>query len=334
MPFVRRTPRSFLLSGLLLLLCLASLSQPARSDDPKSLTVGLFITNLFDLDFTKGDLRAQFWVWFNHKAPELELKEGVEIQNAKQTDQQAYQRQITESGLVWDAMKYDVLLAQHWKIRNYPFDLQTIRIVVESAELDARSLRFEPDVAGTKLSDELKLDGWNVKDVRIRSEVKTYATAYGDPALTEAGSSAYARVVVEIDIQREGLRLMLSNFIGFMLGIGLSGLALASVGTRWLSAAVPMGVRMDMSIGALFATVASAFVLQDALPFTTEFSLADRFQLTAFAATLLGILTILLAEVLRKARRAHHALILGRLALSGYVVAVLLLAWRVLGAIE
>lgn len=319
-------------STLLLAIVLAIFPTLAKSEEPMSVRVGLFITNIFDLDFSKSDLRAQFWIWFNHAEPELNIQDGVEVQNAKQAQQQAYQRQISDSGQVWDAMKYDVLVAQQWQIRHYPFDIQTLRIVIESAELDASALRFEADVDGTKLSDELVFAGWTVKDLRISSSIKTYATTYGDPTLVLTGSSDYARVVVEIDIQRDGLRLVLSNFVGFVLGIGLSGLALASVGLRRLSAAVPVGVRMDMSIGALFATVASAFVLQDALPFTTDFSLADSFQLTAFASTMLAIITILVAEVLRKARQDHRAIQVGRLALSAFFLMVGMLIWRIYAA--
>ena len=48
---------------------------------PQTVRVGVFITNLFDVDFARQDVEAQFWVWFNHDDLDFHMVEpgGEEI---------------------------------------------------------------------------------------------------------------------------------------------------------------------------------------------------------------------------------------------------------------
>ena len=302
----------------------------ARADDaPETVKVGLFITNLFDVDFARQDVEAQFWVWFNHTNADFDPAKDVELVNARSVETMNASRSDTAATGYWDQVKYSAVLNESWNVSNYPFDRQKIKIILESTQADARKLRFEPDIEGTKLRRDLKLAGWKIEGMTISAANEFYETAYGDPTMSSVGPSIYPRVTVEIDVKRNGWRLLLSTFIGFGLAIALAGIVLTSSAFRHSSEVIDIGAQLAVGTGALFSTIGSGYILQSGLPPTTEFSLADAFQLTAFTVTFLTMLMIFIVHVLRKRRLWKAALTTGRVLFALYLLSVAWIIYRV-----
>lgn len=295
----------------------------------KTVKIGMFITNLFDVDFARQDVEAQFWVWFDHTDASFDPAKDVEIVNARSAQAMNVSRTDTGAKGIWDQVKYSTVLNESWNVANYPFDRQKIRIVLESTQDDARKLRFEADADGTKLRRNLTLPGWTIEGMKITAANEFYETAYGDPTMNSVGPSIYPRVTLEIDIKRNGWRLLLSTFIGFGLAIALAGIVLTSSAFRHSSEVIDIGAQLAVATGALFSTIGSGYILQSGLPPTTEFSLADAFQLTAFTVTFLTMLMIFVVHVLRKRRLWRAALTTGRVLFALYLLSVAWIIYRV-----
>ena len=323
--------RLFRLMSIVLALALLALSPAAaRAEEaPKVVKVGMFITNLFDIDFAHQDVEAQFWVWFNHTDPDFDPKKDIEIVNAREVETPNASRVDAGPRGLWDQVKYSAVLNEAWNVKNYPFDRQKIRIVLESTQLDARALKFEPDFEGTKLRRDLSLAGWRIDGLKIFASSEFYETAYGDPTMSSVGPSIYPRVTVEIDVRRNGWRLLLSTFIGFGLAIALAGIVLTSSAFRRPSEVIEIGAQLAIGTGALFSTIGSGYILQSGLPPTTEFSLADAFQLTAFTVTFLTMLMIFVVHVLRQRQMWTAALTTARVLFALYLVSVAWIVYRV-----
>ena len=152
--------------------------------------------------------------------------------------------------------------------------------------------------------------------------------------MSSAGPSIYPRVTVEIDVKRNGWRLMLSTFIGFGLAIALAGIELTSSAFRHSSEVIDIGAQLAIATGALFSTVGSGYILQSGLPPTTAFSLADAFQITAFTVTFLTMLMIFVVHVLRKRKLWKAALTTGRVLFVLYIFSVMWIVYRVLLAVN
>jgi len=187
--------RFFRLFAMIVVLAfMAAAPGTARAEDaPRTVRVGLFITNLFDVDFAQQDVEAQFWVWFNHDDASFDPKKDVEIVNARSVDVLGSSRTDAGNKGLWDQVKFSAVLNENWSVANYPFDRQKIRIVIESATADARSLKFEPDIEGTKLRRDLTLAGWTIEGMKISAENEFYETAYGDPSMSSVGAPASIR---------------------------------------------------------------------------------------------------------------------------------------------
>jgi hypothetical protein len=307
----------------------AQADQACARTTPQKIKVGMFITNLFDLNFARRDIETQFWVWFNHTDAAFDPKADIEIINARSSEALISYRDTVANEGVWDQTKYSAILDQSWDVTNYPFDRQTIRIILESADADARTLQFVPDIEGTKLRRDLTLVGWKIEGMKIFSSSEFYETAYGDPTMNPVGPSIYPRVTVEIDVKRNGWRLLLSTFIGFGLAIALAGIVLTSSAFRHTGDVIDIGAQLAIGTGALFSTIGSGYILQSGLPPTTDFSLADAFQLTAFTVTFLTMLMIFVVHVLRRRRMREAAIMTARVLFALYLIAVMLIVYRV-----
>ena len=313
-------------------LLMAGADQARAQNSPQKIRVGMFITNLFDLDFAQHEVEAQFWIWFNHNDPDFNAKADIEIVNARSSEAlDSYRQSVPDKGF-WDQLKYSAVLDQNWDVTNYPFDRQKIRIIIESADADARKLQFVPDIEGTKLRRDLTLAGWKIEGMKVFSSSEFYETAYGDPTMNSVGPSIYPRVTVEIDVKRNGWRLLLSTFIGFGLAIALAGIVLASSAFRHTSDVIDIGAQLAIGTGALFSTIGSGYIMQSGLPPTTDFSLADAFQLTAFTVTFLTMLMIFVVHVLRRRRMREAAIMTGRVLFVLYLISVMLIVYRVWAA--
>lgn len=324
-----------LMACLLALAFAGLMPAPALAQyTPETVKVGLFITNLFDVDFARQDVEAQFWVWFNHDDPNFDPKRDIELVNAREFEVLGSTRTEAGDKGFWDQVKYSAVLNENWNVANYPFDRQTIRIVLESATSDARKLKLEPDLEGTRLRRDLSMAGWKIEGMKIVPSNEFYETAYGDPSMSPVGPSIYPRVTVEIDIKRNGWRLLLSTFIGFGLAIALAGIVLTASAFRHSSEVIDIGAQLAIATGALFSTIGSGYILQSGLPPTTVFSLADAFQLTAFAVTFLTMLMIYVVHVLRKRRLWRAALTTGRVMFGLYLLSVLWIVWQVWLAVQ
>lgn len=300
---------------------------------PKDVKVGLFIANLFDLDFSERDVEATFWVWFNHTDPGFDSQKATEVVNARSANQLQYFRSTAADGTIWESIKYSALLNETWTLANYPFDRQKIKIAIESTAADSRTLRFVPDLEQTDLMSDLTLAGWTIEGISAVTSVVGYHTTFGDPTLAHAVRSSYPRATFEVSIRRDGWRLFFSTFIGFVLSICLAGIVLTNNAFRRLNDVIEMGGQIGIGTGAVFSAVGSGYILQSGLPPTTEFSLADAFQITAFSVAFLTMLSVFAVHALRKRGHVETALVIGRLLFACYVVVCLFVIYRLVMAV-
>lgn len=300
-----------------------------RAEAQRDVNVGVFVTDLFDLDFSERDVQATFWVWLTHAVSSFDAQKGIEIVNARSINQLQYYRTDAGQGRIWETVKYSAFLNEKWSLANYPFDRQRIRLVIESADLDARAIRFVPDLDQTAYMSDLELPGWTIEKIAATTSEAYYRTTFGDPTLTKTTGSSFPRAIFEIVIKRDGWRLFFSTFIGFVLAIALSGIVLTNNAVKTLNDVIEMGGQVGLGTGAVFSVIGSGYILQNGLPPTTEFSLADAFQITAFAVTFLTMLSVFVVHALRKHGHEATALKVSRVLFGSYILTCLLMIYRV-----
>ncbi|MDR3516124.1 MAG: hypothetical protein P4M00_09920 [Azospirillaceae bacterium] len=269
---------------------------------PDKVKVGIYITQLYDIDMAKRSFNATFWGWYQTTDGKYKPLDNVEIVNAK-ASLTKFGSVTTRDNIPWDGGnadvfwtegKYNALLMQDWNVDNFPFDRQVLHINLEDGINDESQTIFVADEKNSKIDQELKLPGWVIESFSIKSVNNVYDTTYGDPTLQ--GVSTYSRVIADIVIKRAGLRILCSMFIGFFVAFTLVLLS------YFMDAIGMAASRVGLSAGAIFAAIGNKYIIDNYLPPSSSFTLADGIELATFLAIIFGILVTVVIQWFK----AHH----------------------------
>ena len=288
---------------LLLLLCTivfnSASAEEVKKVEPKTVKFGMYITDIFDIDFAKNQFTIQFWSWFHHNDKDYHPNKSTEIMNAKSFARQSSNEEIA-NGINWDTSKVKATINQQWKVAKFPFDTQKFTIIVEDVDSGSKDLIFTPDLKASKIDKNAIPTGWELKKFDMTSSINSYETAFGDPSAASNVKQDFSQMKVVVELKRDGWRLFSTTFIGFFIATALLLVLFIITSIPKAVAEIPQQPRITLVIGALFSAVGSVYGLSAKLPYTTEFTLADSLQITTFAGVAFATIGSMSSDVLRK----------------------------------
>src|SRR6187401_424444 len=98
-------------------------SSHAEDNHPDTVSVGIYITSIHNIDFKQKEFTVTFWLWLKYQNPELDFVNNLEIPNAKTVDK-SFSTLDTVGGRIYLQMKIQAVIKDSWRINNFPFDEQ------------------------------------------------------------------------------------------------------------------------------------------------------------------------------------------------------------------
>ncbi len=261
-----------------------------EKETPDTVQLGLFINSLYDFDLSAGEFTTKFWLWMTYNNDSLEIYDYLEFPDAKEVDEISKEVEKVE-GKNWVSINYKLLMSQNYNTNKFPFDEQTLRIRVEDNMYDTRRVVFKPDVQGSKLSNLMELDEWEVKSFELIPITAVYETAYGDPSLADAHSE-YSAIDIQLVLKRKQPGLFWKYFSVLFIAFGFIFVSL-------LLPVANVDARISLSIGGIFATVGNKYIVDSQLPESSAFSLSDQIHIFTFVAIFVALFISGLAYVLK-----------------------------------
>lgn len=282
-----------------LALLLLGLAQPPRAEARDSVRVGIYLLSLYDLDFPNNSFTADFWMWFLYRNKEREPLKNVEIANAKSFS--FVLPDVEEkNGVHWATQKCKATIRKDWDVSNFPFDRQTLEVMIEEGDADTSDVFYIADTANSKRDPSVEVDGWQIETFSVRPTVRHYPTTYGDPELAGGGGSAYPGVIASATLRRDGVGLFFKLFTGVYVAFLIALLVFFIHSER-------LDIRTGLSVGALFATVGNKYIVDSILPDSTSFTLVDALHTVTFAAILLTVVISVISMWLASINRVRTA---------------------------
>ena len=224
----------------------------AATPSPETVRIGAFLTGLSDLDPSKKSFSASFWLWSISNKEAGSPLDRLEFPNAIKIESPNAISEATASG-IWQQRKIVGSFRHGWDVRRFPFDQQLLRIELEEAEKDSQSILFAADASNSSFDRDINLSGWRIHSTRLVSGTKTYRTTFGDPRLPPGSASSYAKVELQILLQR----IDQTGFWKLTMGaFAASLIALASFGLR-VDHPSALSPRFGLLAGSAFAAVIS-----------------------------------------------------------------------------
>jgi len=232
---------------------------------PDTVKTGIYITSIHDIDFKQNEYTVNLWIWFKYKNREFDFSQNLEIPQAKTFSKLYYN--IDSSDGIYILMKLQCVMKDSWKINNFPFDRQTLRLGIENSQFDSRSLVFSVDTLGKHYDPRFTLRGWVIDSFGITPGIKAYETTFGDPAMSKPHVE-YGSYRVKIGIKRDAVELFWKMFLGMYVSFLISYIC-------FYIHADNIDSRFGLSVGSLFAAIGNKYIIDSSLPESTSFTLVD-----------------------------------------------------------
>jgi hypothetical protein len=246
--------------------------------------IGAYVTDLYDFNIAEGTYSVDFWFWTLYKNTSFDFEHHTEVMKSSdvQFEGNFYD---TFPGYKFFSAKIKTKVREHWDLRNYPFDKQTLHFSIESAQDDYSKLRFVLDEDASRLSEYLpkSLVEWKIMDSRFYTGSKSYETGYGNPTLK--GKSVFSTFNFEIDIERKSSLLIL-----FKLITGLLVAFVIAVCTFFIKP-THTDPRFGLCVGALFASIGNKYIVESAVPATNQNTMLDMLHNLTFIFLFIIVLT-------------------------------------------
>jgi hypothetical protein len=294
LPIVALLPLALLLAGLAAWLVPA----PARAqgaNQPESCRVGAYLTGLHDFNPINDTFQADLWLWSVCADPARRPLDTMEFVNADDVNSRLPVR-LERDGVIWASSKVRGTFRHDWNERNFPFDRQTLTIILEEGGDDVSQIVYQPDRGNSGFSGAIDVPGWRITDFSLNARDATYNTTFGDPALPEGGASTYSRLTIDVGIARTDIsgffKLTAVVYAAFVLSLLSYVLHLES--------ATVLSAQMGLLAGALFAAAVNLLTASSAIEGPRGLTLVDKIHITVIlyilAATVVAVLSRLLVE--------------------------------------
>jgi hypothetical protein len=311
-----------------LLLCFVLLfSQKilwGKSAAPDTVKTGVYITSIHDIDFKQNEYTINLWLWLRYKNKDFDFAKNLEIPQAKSFEM-LYVTIDSSQGGIYMLMKLQCVMKDNWRINNFPFDKQRLRLAIENSQYDSRELVFAADTAGNHFDPRFTLRGWRIDSFTMSAGIKAYETTFGDTSFKKPRME-YGTFRIRMQLHRDVSDLFAKIFLGMYVAFLISFIC-------FFIHADYIDSRFGLSVGALFAAIGNKYIIDSSLPESTSFTLVDSLHgitlFFIFAVTTASVFSLQLVKRGKIATAKKFDYLTALIMLAVYVI---LNVWLILNA--
>ncbi|MBI2894032.1 MAG: hypothetical protein HYY06_10805 [Deltaproteobacteria bacterium] len=259
-------------------------AEPERPADAPAarVTVGLYVNGIRGMSLRENQFEVDFWVWFRWKDEGYSPIESFEIIGGQIDSREGLVQEDLDGGVHYAAARVRATITQNFDVSRFPLDDHTLRVLIEDSEHENHELVYVPDEANSRLDPTVQVPGWTIGATRAVVGDHEYRTNYGDTSLPSNSKSTYSRFELRIELERQGAGYVLKLFWSLYLATLIALLAFFIKPTD-------LDPRFGLGIGAIFAAMASAYVISTSLPETSQMTVAEKVVMIAIAFIFLSL---------------------------------------------
>ncbi|MDK3019893.1 ligand-gated ion channel [Pseudodonghicola flavimaris] len=256
---------------------------------PREVRVGVYVTSVFDVEPSDGGFGIAGYAWFIDPEGTFDPEHGMQLL-ARSAQTRIFVDTELEDGARYAVMEFQAVYDHAFDVRNYPFDRQSLPMVIEAAST-VSDIVFVPDTRDSRVASNVRAPGWSVAGFDLASSMATYDTGFGH----RAGHPSFSRLTATVSLARNMSPLLFEKFSGFFVAFAITALVIF----------VPLeelGIRVGMSTGSVFAAVFNRYRLEDAVGFDAVFGLIDQVSFLIFSLIIATLFLSLFSHRLSKRR--------------------------------
>src|SRR3970040_2878235 len=121
--------------------------EEEQSGPADTVMIGVYVFSVYDLDFPGNKINADFYVWYNAKNDSLDLLQYFELVNSVEFNKTG-ETDERRGDIVYQTVRINSRVKKSWDVSNFPFDRQTVELIIEDFDKDNTKLVFTADTIG------------------------------------------------------------------------------------------------------------------------------------------------------------------------------------------
>jgi hypothetical protein len=312
-------PAVFALLALCLVLGAAVPVCAAQDAPPTKVFLGMHVVAIRSLDVRAQSFFADFYLWIRFATADAdrakEIDEKLEAINGKFDAKEEVDRKEV-GGQTYVCYRITGTFFFTATLANYPFDSQSLDIILENSNLESDSIVFVDDTKSYErgntprnmwgVNPAVRVPEFTVKGVERSISTAAYATDFGDPTNTEANSD-YSRFKMSIRLERTYLSYVFKIVIPLMVILAMAYLVF------WLPAK-NIDSATGIIITALLSCMAFNVAVTDNMPEVGYLVLSDKFFIASYVLLLVTLAETITTYVIDDRGNAELAVRIDRVA--------------------
>jgi len=257
------------------------------TDRARRVTIGFYLESIDGISLHDSQWKGVLDIWCRWKddpdAPggaDFDPFEHLIAVNGSIVDRRML-REIHSGGEHYVQQRCSLECTKAFQVVNFPLDRHLVLASFENSDLPRQDLLFVADQESSAVSRRVAMSGYRMAGFHTIENPHSYQTSRGLPGVLPTERGTFSQPRFAIVIERDGWGLFVKMFQALFVAVAVALLACFIKPTH-------VDPRFGLGVGALFASVANAYLVGSYVPETSEFSLAD-------VVNLLGIGTILVS---------------------------------------
>ena len=244
---------------------------------PQEVHVGAYVMHIHEVNIKENYFVADLYIWFRWRGDDLKPYKTFSLIDAREETKTEPVVAHLPDGSNYAYVRDVAKLTRFWDLRQYPLDHHDFDINIEEDEREDSLLRYiaDEDNSGAD-QNRIAMPGWKLLRTYPLIGSGVYRSNFGDTSLPQNQETRYARLTLRMTFAREGELVFLKLLFGVWVGAGISFVAFFIPPKR-------IDPRFGVGVGAIFAAIASEYIVTQSLPDTNTVSLADKLHVVAFA---------------------------------------------------
>jgi len=284
------------------------LEPPDHQIKPIKVTTGVYISNLIDLDQTNENFEVMGYLYSSWKDVRLSFdakKKGLQqLKSYKVGDVWTPKLRLVNSqnfniiddylninndGTVQHVQTFEAKLSSPFFLKFFPFDSQTLLILVAPWDYPTNQVVLAPDPISTGLSREAYSirSAWRFKAIKQKVE----------SVLFPPERDNYSRLTVELEIQRQFAFYIWNFFIPIIF------FNIIAWGAFWINPQKEFSSQVTIGISSILFLTTFGFVVKAGLPRVAYLIFVDGFVFLYYTFVFISLLNIIIVHHLIETER-------------------------------
>lgn len=298
----------------------AEAEEEEDTGPPVDVTVGVYVNQIRGVNLRENNFEVDFWIWFRWAKSARREINPLETFEVVGGDIESKVSEVREDLGEWNyaACRVVAKVTRFFDIQRFPQDSHEIAIVIEDSANEDHKVRFVADRQNSRLDPGVQAPGFVIASSEPALSTHAYTTNYGDITLPSNSQSRYSRFEYRVKLQRPGF----GYAVKLLWALWLSGLVAF---VAFFVKPTEVDPRFGLGVGALFAAMASQFVVSEALPESSLVTTADWVGMIAILAIFLSIVQSAFSLWLCQQDREPASQRLDRFSFIGFMVVYVVL---------